>query len=372
VYARTEKTKRPSTDESVLAQLSHPFVDLLRKYRKLKKLYGTYVEPYREYAVRGRIHCDYLLGGTVTGRLASHNPALQTIPNDKRIRDFFVPRSGWVLVQADFSQIELRVAAFISRDEVLLDAFRRQFDVHTLTASRILGKPLHRVTAEDRRLAKPVNFGLVYGMGARKLRDYARREYGVELSEEQAKEFRARFFGLYRGLHPWHEGVRNAVRRLQYVVSPLGRVRHLPNVRAQDDEVQGEAMRQAVNSPVQGMASDMTLLAMVLLDRELDPAHALLVANNHDAILFEADPERLPETLSQIKETMEHLPLEEMFGCKLDVPIEVEIKTGPSWGSLIPWSPPSPAPLSDELKSSEPTWSRPTEASTASEASPTC
>jgi len=205
-------------------------------------------------------------------------------------------------------------------------------DIHLTTAMQITGKPAQGIEKEERKKAKGVNFGYVFGMGWFKFIEYARDSYDVIVSESEAKDFRERFFNTYKRLRPWHERQRRLVRQYKRVQSPIGRVRHLPDVESQDKEVQQEAERQAVNSPVQSMASDMMLLALVLLHDRMDPTEARIVGSIHDEILFEIREDVVAKWVPIIKGIMEHLPLKKKFGAELTVPIVVDIAVRTHWG----------------------------------------
>jgi DNA polymerase-1 len=200
------------------------------------------------------------------------------------------------------------------------------------TAMRMTNKPASKVTKEERKKAKAVNFGFLYGMGYSKFVDYARDSFDADVSEAEAKLFRNRFFETFTKLHSWHERQRRLVRQYERVQSSIGRIRHLPDVGSQDKEVRAEAERQAINSPVQSLASDMMLLALVMLHEQMPPDEARIVGTVHDSILFEVKDEHVGYWLGRIKDTMEHLPLQKKFGVGLTVPIQVDISVGKRWG----------------------------------------
>lgn len=341
---KTTKSGAPSTDEDVMLQLSkqHPAAELLLRYRTLEsKDIRTYLSSWLENQDhRGRVHTHYKLYGTVTGRLSSEKPNLQQVPRDVAMRSCFGAPDGWSFVEADYSQVELRIAAMLSRDPRLTRVFTSGGDPHLSTASEVSGLTPAEVIASDatgktewRKRAKGVNFGFLYGMGAAKFIDYARTSYGVEVSETEAQKYRNRFFKLYPELQNWHERQRRLVRSLGRVHSPLGRVRHLPDVHSEDKGIKAEAERQAINSPVQSFASDLMLLSLVRLSQRLDPRQARVVGTVHDAILFEIKDEYKQEACGIIKRVMEDTPwVEEKFDIEITVPIEVEIKAGQFWG----------------------------------------
>jgi DNA polymerase-1 len=329
------KTGQPSTKESVLLQLSkkHPAVKALLQFRKWQKFMSTYLTPWKYEAVdeRSRIHTTYKLYGTVTGRLSSEGPNLQNVPRDPFIRGILGAPPGWQFVEADYSQIELRIAAVLARENRMLREFLTGKDIHRTTAATIMGSHPRDVTPEQRKMAKAVNFGFLYGMGAKKFVDYALEKYDVEVTLEEAQDFRDQFFTNYPKLLPWHERQRRLAKRYERVQSPIGRVRHLPNVHSQDKHVRADAERQAINSPVQSFASDLMLLSMVRLDAVLPSRTARIVGTVHDQLLFQVRNESVAEVVPIIRSQMENVPLKKTFGIELPVPIEVEIKVGQHW-----------------------------------------
>lgn len=340
-----EKTKKgqPSTKESVLLRLAkkHKGAKLILEYRKWAKYQSTYLNAWAEARdAEGRIHPNYKITGTVTGRLSSgkeegsRGPGLnvQQVPRDEFIRGILGAPPGWSLVEADFSQIELRIAAHYSGDETLQRIYQLGGDVHLTTAVKMTGKAPEAVTKEERKKAKAVNFGFLFGMGWEKFIMYARDNYDLEVSEEEAKYFRDEYFRTFRKLRTWHERQRRLARNYKQVTSLIGRTRHLPDIDSSDKDVKAEAERQAINSPVQSLASDMMLLSLTLLHKQMDPAEAKIVGTVHDSILFEIRDDMVQQWCGVIKETMENLPLKKMFGASLTVPVVVDIKVGKHWG----------------------------------------
>jgi DNA polymerase-1 len=181
-------------------------------------------------------------------------------------------------------------------------------------------------------MAKAVNFGFLYGMGAKKFMVYADEKYQTKLSMEEALAYRKAFFEQYEGLPKWHARMRRLVRNLHWVQSPIGRVRHLPAILSTDEGVQAEAEREAINSPVQGLASDLTVLSMVLLAGRLDSDHCRIIGNVHDSVLLEATDDYAEEAAATVKEVMERLPLKRFFGWSPTVPIEADVTIGTHWG----------------------------------------
>lgn len=339
------KTGAASTDEDVMLTLAkqHPAAKLLLRYRTLEtKDIRTYLRSWDEKRDRrSRVHTNYKLFGTVTGRLSSEKPNMQQVPRDSTMRSCFGAPESWTFVDADYSQVELRIAAMLSRDPTLLRIFATGGDPHLTTAAEVSGLSEAEVLRSDatgktewRKKAKPVNFGFLYGMMEQKFIDYARVNYGVDVTEKEAHRYRTRYFNLYPELLRWHDRQRRLVHSLGRVHSPIGRVRHLPDVYSGDKKVRGEAERQAINSPVQSFASDLMLLSLVRLSGILDQRRARIVGSVHDSILFEIRDSYLGEAAPIIKETMEDMSVvEERFGVEMTVPIECELKAGQFWGA---------------------------------------
>ena len=336
----------PATGEHTLRRLmsyAPKVIEPLLRYRKWTKYLGSYIRPWRTLLDdRSRLRSSYNLTGTVTGRLSCTNlvrrgMSLHQIPRDSEIRSLISAPQGRVLISADYSQLELRVAAAIANEPRMLEAYQKGEDLHKLTAATVMQKPLEQVTKEDRQRAKAVNFGFLYGMGAKKFVRYAFDEYGLEFSLEEAEQIRERFFRLYRGLRPWHQQTEEFVRRHGYIRSPLGRTRHLPDVHSPDPGVQSEAIRQAINFPVQSTASDITLAAMVLFHRWLAEtgAPARIVGQVHDSILVEVDENHADDMAQEIRRIMrDETPpyLQATFGWRCTVPLDAEVQIGKHWG----------------------------------------
>lgn len=326
----------PSTSESVLLRLRdlHPIPALLIKMRGVEKNLSTYINGWGSLTHDGYLYISTKLHGTVTGRYASR---LHQVPRDKSIRSLIDAPPGWTFVCADYSQIELRLVAMVSGDMRMMQAFQTGQDLHRLTASEVLGIPQEKVTKEQRKMAKAVNFGFVYGMWWKKFGIYARDNYGVVVSDRESKRFRQRYFETYSGLEPWHERQRRVVRALGYVTSLSGRRRRLPGVDSSDESIQGEAERQAINSPIQGFGSG-DLKAMALIEvHNTFPRDVLRIKGEvHDSNLMWIRTDKLSEVIPQVKRIMEHPRLLDEFGIKITVPLVVDFEVGP-WGNGIEW-----------------------------------
>ena len=324
------KTGNPSTNEEALQEyLDQPFITYLFELRTLEgKWMNTYLLPWStRLDEKSRLHTEYKPFGTVTGRLSGD---LQQVPRDAFVRSVFGAPPGWLSLEADLSQAELRIAAHVADEKRMKRAFALGEDIHLVTAQSILGQ--RSIGKEERKRAKAVNFGFLYGMYPRKFQKYAKVNYGIDVSLAEAEVNRDRFFSLYRGLEPWHKRQKAIVAHRGEVTSPFGRVRHLPNINSNDQGVRMEAERQAINSPVQATASDLTLFAMVQLHKEvLNPREIRMVMTVHDSIRFEVREEMVGEYAPAIKEVMENLPLRRTFGTELTVPIVADVEWGSHW-----------------------------------------
>jgi DNA polymerase-1 len=342
----------PSMAEAIMLELrgQHPAVDLLLERSKWQKYCSSFLSTYDELADENdRLHTTFKLAGTVTGRLSSgkvdqdkitskrttiRGVNIQQVPRDPFIRGMFGARPGYDFVEADFSQVELRVVAFLSRDKTMMRLYQTGQDIHRATAANVLGVPANSVTKDDRKKAKAVNFGFVYGMGWRKFIQTAFEKYELTFSQAEAQQIRKLFFQQFQGLFPWHARQRRLVNQYGRVQSPLGRIRHLPDIFSGDEGVRAEAERQAINSPVQSFASDMTMLSMLIINDRFKEQNldAHVIGTVHDALLFEVRREHTARALPIIKDTMENLPLQSKFGVVLDIPIVSDLKVGTHWG----------------------------------------
>lgn len=313
-----------STDAAVLEKLrdDHPLVETLLNYRTLSKLKSTYVDalPQLVNPKTDRVHTDFNQTVTTTGRLSSSNPNLQNIPVrtsfSRRIRRGFVPEPGWLLVAADYSQIELRILAHLTREDVLLKAFQTDDDVHTLTAKLLLGKS--EVSADERRLAKTLNYGIVYGMGARRFA----REAGV--GQAVAESFISAYKQRYPNIFTYFDQTRRLVLEQGYVETILGRRRYFHDLERQGQREREAMLRAAVNAPIQGTASDIIKLAMARLHDKLRKYTSRLLLQVHDELVLEVPPQEWDEVLPLIRTEMEN-------AFTLCVPLKVEINSGKNW-----------------------------------------
>ena len=326
---RIKRTKTGlSTDHSVLEELrAHPFVEKLLDYRQKSKLLNTYVDalPALIDPADGRIHTSFNQAVAATGRLSSSNPNLQNIPIrteiGRRIRSSFVPgKAGWSLVSADYSQVELRILAHLSQDDALLSAFRRNADIHRETAARIFDIEPEAVDLEVRSRAKAINFGILYGMGPRRLA----RDTG--LTEAEAKSFIAAYFERFPAVKAFLDESLARAQKNGYVTTLLNRRRQLPEIHSKDQRVRVQAENIAVNTPIQGTAADLIKVAMVKLDQRIRTSgfEASLLLQVHDELLFETPDENVDALRAMVEE--------EMTGAlTLDVPLVVDFGVGADW-----------------------------------------
>ncbi|HMY96724.1 MAG TPA: DNA polymerase I [Pseudomonadales bacterium] len=321
-------TGQPSTAEAVLQELAldYPLPKVLLEHRSLSKLKSTYTDrlPEQIHPLTGRVHTSYHQAVTATGRLSSSDPNLQNIPirtsEGRRIRQAIIAPAGHQLLAADYSQIELRIMAHLSGDAGLLNAFGRGLDVHRATAAEVQGIPYEQVTSEERRRAKAVNFGLIYGMSAFGLA----RQLGI--SRNEAQGYIDGYFSRYPGVLDYMERIRQTAREQGYVETLHGRRLHVPEIHARDQARRRAAERTAINAPMQGSAADIIKLAMIQLDEWLERtrAPARMIMQVHDELVLEVANEALEQVRPEVKRIMEQVTT-------LAVPLLVEIGTGPDW-----------------------------------------
>jgi DNA polymerase-1 len=322
------KGKTISTAADVLEELAadHEIVRKVLEYRQLTKLKGTYVDalPALIDPLTGRLHTSFNQAGAATGRLSSSNPNLQNIPIrtalGREIRAAFVPRAGWKLLVADYSQIELRLLAHMSGDPLLLQAFREGEDIHTRTAAEVMGVPPLMVTPEARRDAKAVNFGIVYGISAFGLA----AQLGIARAE--AEKYIKNYFARYVGVRHFIDETIAEVRRTGVTKTLFGRERPIPDINGRNPNARGFAERTAVNSPLQGTAADLIKLAMIRIDAALTTGsyHAAMLLQVHDELVFECPPAELDDVSRLVKREMEG-------ACDLKVPLLVDVGSGDNW-----------------------------------------
>jgi len=325
------KGRTISTAVDVLEELAedHPIARMVLDYRQLTKLKSTYVDalPAMINPATGRLHTTFYQAGTATGRLSSANPNLQNIPVrtelGRGIRAAFIAEPGHVLVTADYSQIELRLLAHFSRDPILVEAYRRGDDIHTLTASQVFGVPPLMVTPDHRRQAKVVNFGIVYGLSAFGLS----QQLGIEPGE--AKQFITNYFEKYKGVRAFIDRTLEEARRELKVKTLFGRVRPIPDINSKNVNQRGFAERTAVNTPLQGTAADLIKIAMIRIDAALreQGLKSRMTLQVHDELVFEVPEDEVEIMQRLVREHMEKAHA-------LAVPLEVEMGVGENWRDL--------------------------------------
>jgi len=331
--ARKTKSGFFSTEAPVLEGLrgAHPIVDYLLQYRHLAKLKSTYVDalPSLINAKTGRVHTSFNQTQTATGRLSSSEPNLQNIAVrgelGKQVRQAFIAPPGSYLLAADYSQIDLRALAHLSQDKSLLTAFRQDEDIHTATAAQVFGVNPLEVTPDMRRVAKTVNFGVIYGMS-----DYG-LEQATELSREEAAQFIAAYFEKYPEVKQYLESTKEQARKEGYVQTLLGRRRFIPEINSSNRQVREAAERMAINMPVQGTSADIIKVAMINLDREIAQRQlkSKMLLQVHDELIFEVPQAEREEMRQMVPEIMS-------TALELSIPLKVDIKTGKNWGEMEP------------------------------------
>ncbi len=319
----------PSTNEEVLQELAldYPLPKLIIEYRGLAKLKSTYTDklPKMINAETGRVHTSYHQAVTATGRLSSTDPNLQNIPirneEGRRIRQAFVAQHGWKILAVDYSQIELRIMAHLSGDKALLEAFQQGKDIHAATAAEIIGVNIEDVTSEQRRRAKAVNFGLIYGMSAFGLA----KQLGIPRGE--AQHYMDTYFERYPGVMQYMEDTRSAASEQGFVETIYGRRLHLPEIQSRNGMRRKAAERAAINAPMQGTAADIIKKAMLLVDEWIQAegdGRVKLLMQVHDELVFEVEESSLAEIESKVRELMES-------AADLDVPLVAEAGHGDNW-----------------------------------------
>ncbi|MCL0044428.1 DNA polymerase I, partial [Dehalococcoidia bacterium] len=322
-----------STDASVLEALkgASPVVDQVLRYRELNKLKSTYLDslPGLVNPNTGRIHTRYNQVGSATGRFSSSDPNLQNIPirteQGRQVRHCFRAQRGWFLLSADYSQVELRILAHFSQDPGLLSAFNRDEDIHTATASQVYGVSLNEVTPSMRRLAKVMNFGIIYGLSPHGMTQQ------TDLPFDESAAFINSYFGKYPGIHDYMEQVKELARKQGYVETLLGRRRYIPEISHTNFNVRQAAERIAINMPIQGTAADIIKVAMVQIHRQMreNPltSRSRMLLQVHDELIFEVPPEEIDVMKATVLQLMPS-------AIKLTTPLRVDLKIGPTWGTL--------------------------------------
>jgi DNA polymerase-1 len=326
--AKKTKTGQYATGEEVLSKLAYeyPIVQHITEYRELQKLKSTYIDALPTLICKDeRVHTSYNQAVTATGRLSSTNPNLQNIPirteRGREIRKAFVPRSeDYLIMSADYSQIELRIMAALSKDESMVNAFKHGVDIHTTTASKVFRVPLDQVTSDMRRKAKTVNFGIIYGISAFGL---AQR---INIPRKEASSIITAYFEEFPAVKEYMDNAISIAREQEYVTTILGRRRYLPDINSRNMTVRGYAERNAINAPIQGSAADMIKLAMIRIHdwMKKEKLRSKMILQVHDELVFDAHKEELDLLKQHVTDFMQHaLPME--------VPMEVGLGVGTNW-----------------------------------------
>ncbi len=329
VKAKKTKTGQYATSEDVLVKLqhSHPIIPMILEYRQLRKLKSTYVDPLPTLTdpVDERIHTNFMQTVTATGRLSSNNPNLQNIPikteKGREIRKAFVPKDDQhVLLSADYSQIELRIIAALSKDKYLTEAFNQHLDIHSATAARVFQVPMEEVTREQRGAAKAVNFGILYGQSAFGL------SQTLNIPRKEAKEIIDNYFEQFSGLRTYMDQVIHDAREKGYVETIMKRRRYLPDINSANAVVRGFAERNAINAPIQGSAADLIKLAMIRVNAEMKQQKlaSKMILQVHDELVFEVPLKEVDTMKKLVKKHMEEV-------LEIGVPLEVQTGIGHNW-----------------------------------------
>lgn len=324
----------PSADAAALKKLAskgYEIPTMILDYTSANTLNKMFLNRWGDdSSYDGRIHPNFNLTNVVSGRTSCTDPNLQQVPRTKDVRGLFHAPKGRCFFEADYSQLELRIAAHYANEPTMLRIYREDGDIHTETAMLMTGG--RQPTKEERGKAKAVNFGFLYGMGAKKFVDYAFNSYGVVFTYQEAVKFRELFFAKYSRLLPWHEEQRRLAEALGGVPNLFGRFRKLPDIYSRDWGKKGGAERRAINTPVQGTGSDILLSAAIQIHKELTPYGLKIVGTVHDSILgefYEKDKEWI---VPKIKEIMAHPKLMDVFGVKLKVKLDSDCGVG-KWGT---------------------------------------
>jgi DNA polymerase-1 len=328
---KTPRSRDFATGMEILEELSkaHPLPKKILEYRSMAKIKSTYTDalPPMVHSETGRIHTTFNQTGTATGRLSSSEPNLQNIPIGgelgKKIRSAFIPERGKLFLSADYSQIELRILAHLSDDPDLMEAFHRGEDIHRTTTSRILLIPYEKVSEQQRRFAKAINFGIIYGMGAFRLA----KELGI--SRVEAQKFIDSYFHRFRRVKEYIDETTRFVEKHGYITTLFNRVRYFKEIKSSNRMIVQQAIRQAVNTTIQGTAADLIKKAMISIHREMENASFKMILQVHDELLFEVPEAKAKALIPWIKDKMENV-------YKLKVPLVVHIGVGKNWAEAKP------------------------------------
>lgn len=352
IVKQTKKSKRPSIDKESLQTLLYKrgvgnkvkrFIEIYRRWQTNHTLLTRYIRGFEKWIKHdGRIHCQYSIVTTVTGRSSSKEPNMQNNPKRseeaKKIRKLLIPGKGNILIAVDLSQAELRFMAHCANEQNMIRVFKRGLDIHSATTEGVFGKKLKTLSeAEASKLrfyGKTLNLALVYGMSAQKFVVYMRTEANKIIEEDQAKEWRKYFFNLYPKLNDYYRAIEEYTKQHEQIISPFGRYRRLPNINSPDKALRNAALRQAINFPTQEMSSSTVLIAAneLIADGSLNPDEIRPIAFVHDELIFECVDKNsiIERNAKEIIQHMENPPLYDLFGFKLRVPLKADCKIGPN------------------------------------------
>lgn len=336
----------PSTAEDNLVKMKsqHDIISVLLEYRGAFKQWSSFIEGWKKRMIDGKLYPSFKVAGTVTGRPSCSDPNLQQVPRDPFIRSLIGAPKGWVFFEVDYSQIELRVAAAVAGEPTMLQIFRTGGDIHEATYQMVMGMSTEDAVAhienpgkrkaqlkEERKKAKAINFGFIYGMGWRKFREYCETKMGLLITDAQAKEWRKRYFETYSGLPEWHNRQRRIVRAMSMVRTFTGRIRHLPQINSPDQGLAAEAERNAINAPVQGFGAEMILMSLVEVNEHFGNNILKLNGTIHDAMVGIVREDVAKAVMAKVKEIMESPRIMREFGIELPLPIIADVSLG-NWG----------------------------------------
>lgn len=327
------KTGLAKVDDDTLKLLDHPS---LRMFKELKstansrKFFSQWLEWLGD---DGRIHASFNLGGTVTGRRSNANPNIQQTPRDKFVRSVLGAAPGYLFLELDYSQVEVRLAAWLANETHMLEIFANNGDIYRTTAAGILGKKPEEISGEERQKAKAYVLGFLYGMGARGFVEYARDTYELEFSLDEATEIRNAYFTLFPALVRWHEDAKRHVMKFLKIQSPAGRTRHLVNILSMKQFERGKAGRQAINSPVQGLGGDFLLSTVIELMKRFEDKSDMvrIVGDVHDALLLEVREDTWKEVAAEILTIMEEPPIMKELCIDWPMRLIAEGRIGKHW-----------------------------------------
>ncbi len=307
-----------TSQASLASYADHPIIIALKNYRKAYKLYGSFLQPLPKdiNSKTGRIHASYSQIGASSGRMSCHKPNMQQVPRDKKFREMFIPEKGNCFIIADYSQVELRIAAEIANDPRMIEAYKENEDLHKLTASLITNSPISEITKEQRQSAKAVNFGLIFGMGSRGLMNYSRDVYGIDITLEQADLFRNEYFKAYTGIKKWHDHLKS---------SPPTSAKSITGRRYFYRDTTG--FSSFCNTPVQGSAADILKIALGNLYQKIKYGDIHIVAVIHDEIIIECKKEIAKQTKETLQIVMENAGQTFLS----NVPLVADIEIASSW-----------------------------------------